>query len=544
MRSVRVSLIVAVVSALGAMPCGRPASRALGADAGVEDGRTPNEKTSISLTLGQSKVVSAPWPTKRVSVTDPGIADVKGLTAKQTLLMSKAIGTTDLLMWSQDEDLWRAKVEVVADLAYLRDELKRLFPRATLNVRQSKETVIVTGNLARAEHAEQLRKFLTVQGLKHADFTSVAGVQQVQIQVRVAEVSRACIRAIGINWVYTGEDAFVGSTIGADGGGPVNPVSIGVPGGTVAGPPLPFEFTQTLGVSSSVTLFAGFPDLDFQVFLQALKENQYLRILAEPNLTALSGEEGDFLVGGEFPIPVVQSGATGGSSAISIEYKEFGVKLRFRPTVLGDGTIRLRLAPEVSQLSSVGAITIQGFQVPAVVTRKVETTLELKSGQTFGMAGLLQRTHTGRSSRVPGLGDLPILGALFRSARYESDETELVVLVTASLVEPSSSAHDLPLPGATHTPPNDWELYALGRIEGKTPARLSPTQADWLRKSGLARLRGPGAWTTYGSAPVPVLAAESPQKPEPNAAKRQAESQPNPLPSGGREATSTKTDAR
>jgi Flp pilus assembly secretin CpaC len=267
-----------------------------------------------------------------------------------------------------------------------------------------------------------------------------------------------------------------------------------------AAPSVPFTFNADVAVSPLVTLFGGFPRFDLEIFLQALAENQYLRILAEPNLTALSGEEASFLAGGEFPIPVVQGGLGGGTTSITIEYKEFGVRLAFRPVVLGDGGIRLRVATEMSELSDIGAVEIQGFRVPAVITRRAETTLEMNSGQTFGMAGLIQQGVQANSSRLPWLGDLPVLGALFRSVRYEHGETELLVLVTAALVDPLSvAASDIPTPGALHCLPNDWELYAEGRIEGRAPSKVSPSHSAWLRELGLDQLRGPGAWATYSS---------------------------------------------
>jgi len=499
-----------IVALVAAMTIGGAAAyheRAAAAEETAIVAGTPKERVvSLAIVVGQSEVVEAPWPVVRVSVTDPGVADTKGLTPEKILVMGKAVGSTDLLMWNRDEELWRAKVTVTADLSQMLRELENLFPGARLKLMQSGETIVVHGLLPRAEYAQQMQRFMESKQVKFVDMTSLAGVQQVQLQVRVAEVSRQALRTLGINAFYLGEDAFIGSTIGSESGGAINPISIGVPAGTLARPNPPFQFTQAVNVSSSVTLFAGFPNQDFQIFLQALAENQYLRLLAEPTLTALSGEDASFLAGGEFPIPVVQSGAVGGSTAISIEYKEFGVRLGFRPTVLGDGTIRLYVAPEVSALSDVGAVVIQGFRVPALVTRRAETTLELKSGQTFGMAGLINRTSTARNSRVPGLGDLPVIGALFRSVRYEQGETELVVMVTASLVEPMSVANpqELPLPGITHRPPDDWELYAMGTTESATRAKLSPLQMKWLKEAGFDRLRGPGAWATYGSRPSPV----------------------------------------
>jgi pilus assembly protein CpaC len=190
---------------------------------------------------------------------------------------------------------------------------------------------------------------------------------------------------------------------------------------------------------------------------------------------ALSGEEASFLAGGEFPIPIVQSsgGAGGSSNAVTIQYKEYGVRVTFRPVVLGDGTIRLNTAPEVSNLSDVGAVVISGFRVPALITRKAETTLELNSGQTFAMAGLLQNTTEAQNSRVPGLGDLPILGPLFRSVRYQKKETELIILVTASLVEPMSLAEVPPLPGFLHSDPNDGSSILRGDSKARSRQRLT-----------------------------------------------------------------------
>jgi len=358
-------------------------------------------------------------------------------------------------------------------------------------VSQTGGVLVVRGSLARVEDVTELKRYLDATGLKCVNQTSVAGVQQVLLQVRLAEVSRTAIRQLSINAFKGGDHFFGASQIGPDAGGAINPINVNLA-----------NAVGTLGASSlspSVSILAGFPNSDLVFFIQALAENQYLRVLAEPNLVSLSGEEATFLAGGEYPIPIVQ-GATagGGGSSITVEYKKFGVQLRFRPVVLGDNTIRLLVAPEVSELSTQGAVTIQGFQIPSLLTRQIETTLELKSGQTFCMAGLINRSVNARSSRVPGLGDLPILGPLFRSVRYVNGETELVVLVTASLVEPQSLATRPPLPGVFHSAPTDWELYAQGRIAGRAAPVLSESDVNWMKKMGLGSLKGPGPWETYG----------------------------------------------
>ncbi len=472
-----------------------------------QSNRNEGQAEVITLSIGQSTVVYAPWPVKRVSISDPNIADAQALTADQVLVMGRSVGSTDLLMWNDAEELWRGRIEVGGDVGYIRDELARLFPRSTLAVSQSRDMVVITGQVARAEEADQLHRFLDATKVNYVDMTSLAGVQQVRLKVRIAEVSRTAIRSIGVNGFMTGNDAFGGVTIGPASGGALNPITIGIPSGTTAAHGLPFQFTDAVGVAQTMTLFGGITDWNLELFVQALSENQYLRILAEPTLVALSGQEASFLAGGQFPIPVAQtitSGAAG--TSITIEYKEYGVRLSFRPIVLGNGKISLHVAPEVSELTDTGAVTIQGFRVPALLTRKAETTLELYNGQTFGMAGLLSTSSNARTSKVPGLGDLPILGALFRSARYQLGETELVVLVTASLVEPLSLASTPPLPGVLHNPPNDWEFYAMGQVESSKPPELSPAQAAWLRSAGFDRLIGPGAWVRYDAPSTPAPA--------------------------------------
>jgi pilus assembly protein CpaC len=457
-----------------------------------------SQRECMTIVVGQSKIVKAPWPAIRVSVTDPKVANVQILTPDQILVQANKVGSTDLILWNKDETtVWQSCVYVSLDIEQYQQKLYAMFPHASLQLDQSGDVLIIKGLLRSADEAVQLHKYLEKTGTAYVDMTSVAGTQQVQLEVRVAEVSRTAIRALGFNIFNAGSDNFFGN------------YSLGVQPGTSSGGALVTGQGLNLATPSSVspasvtapaavTVFAGFGN-DWRAFIQALAENQYLRVLANPTLVALSGEEASFLAGGEFPIPVVQSGTSGagGGTSISIEYKEYGVRLSFRPIVLGDGTIRLYAAPEVSDLTTLGAVTISGFEVPALKTRKFETTLELKSGQTFAMAGLIKKNDDAITSGVPGLGDLPVLGALFRSVRYTRGETEMVVLVTATLVEPLNLAKAPPLPGFLDEEPSDWELYVDGRIEGKGPAKINSTDANWLREMGIDKLIGPGAWDTY-----------------------------------------------
>jgi pilus assembly protein CpaC len=450
----------------------------------------------ITLVMGRSTVVRAPWSTVRVAVTDPNVANVQVLTPEQVLVQGLRVGATDLILWSGDEQqkTWQRQVVVRFDTEDIQSSLRRLFPTAQLTATTSGEVLLVQGMLRSADQATQLKELLEKIKVPYVNMTSVAGVQQVQLQVRIAEVSRVAIRQLGVNAVGTGKNFFFGQKVG----GVTPSIDIGLAGQAFTSPGDLIWSTPSAGITagSSVTSFIGFPNADFEAYLQALAENQYMRVLANPTLVALSGEEAKFLAGGEFPIPVPQSNG-GAGQTITIDYKQFGVLLSFRPVVLGDNGIRLHAAQEVSELSETGALVIQGYSVPGLTTRRAEATIELKSGQSFALAGLLRSSDAAITSRIPGMGDLPIIGPLFRSVRYKNEETELVILVTASLVEPMSAGQAPPLPGVAHQTPNDWEFYVEGRVEGREAAKIDPVSQQWLRDMGLAGLVGRGAWDTY-----------------------------------------------
>lgn len=490
-------------------------------------GQEKDDVTDIDLFVGRSKVVETEWAVSNISVADPDIADVQAATPQKVVIVGKKTGATDVVMWGEQGETIHARVRVTVDIDLLQADLERFFPTAKLNVIQRDETLVVTGTFRRAEEIKSLDDLLAAKGVNYVNMTSLAGVQQVMLRVKIAEASRNAVRALGINWVHAHDGFFAGNTIGGNG----NNINIGAPSGAAA-TNIPFAFNNATSVSSAVSLFTGFPDADLQLFLEALEDNQYLRILAEPNLVALSGEEASFLAGGEVPIPVVQGSSAGAGSTITIEYKEFGVRLQFVPKVLGDGTIRLSVAPEVSDVSNVNSVSIEGFNIPSFVTRRAHTTLEMKSGQTFAMAGLIDRNTLAQVEKVPALGSVNTLGALFRSTRYQNEETELIVLVTANLVEPISSVRRRPLPGDLHKSPNDWELYAEGRLESKEPRRLSPDDMKRIRELGLHELRGPGAWATYDQEPKPMKedvvenadeSADEPAEPAKEAVEESAE---------------------
>ena len=363
--------------------------------------------------------------------------------------------------------------------------------------------VALRGSMPDVATANLVHKFMDSTGVKWTDLTRIDGLQQVQLRVRIAEASRSALRELAFSGVVGGTEAFGGvqapgvTPFQRVGISPGNPASVSGsqstnPGINLFGPASPnFGFNQ-VPVSSATTLFAGVPGADLEIFIRALNENRYVRLLAEPNLVAVSGEKASFLVGGEFPVPVVQGTTVGGgSSTVTIEYKEFGVRLTFRPEVLGEGRIRLEVSPEVSELSEVGALVQNGFTIPSVIVRRSSTTVELGTGQSFAMAGLMRSKDQGSVSKVPLLGDLPGIGVLFRSVRYSQDQTELVVIITAELVEPLSDGMQRPVPGALHQAPNDWELFMNGWLSGANDV-ASPVAR--LKSLGLRDIKGPGAW--------------------------------------------------
>jgi pilus assembly protein CpaC len=464
----------------------------------------------VSLLMGGSTVVKLPSRIESVVVAHPDIADARPVAEDEVIVVGLKVGASDLVFRLENGETLTRRVTIAVDVDGLEQRLGQLFG-VPLEVEDMGGSVAIRGAIPDLPTAEMIRSFLDGTGLTWVDLTRIDGVRQVQLRVRIAEASRTALRELAVGAVVGGSSAFGG--IQSPGGTPFQPVSISPqPGLRADVSNANFGFDPS-PVTSATTLFGGVPGANLEIYLQALSENRYVRVLAEPNLVAVSGEEATFLVGGEFPVPIVQGSVVGGGSTVTIEYKEFGVRLNFRPEVLGEGKIRLEVAPEVSELSQIGAVVQNGFTIPSVITRRSKTVVELGSGQSFAMAGLLRNKEQARISKVPVLGDLPILGLLFRSVRYEQDQTELVVMVTAELVEPLNDGQDRPGPGELHVTPNDWELFMEGKYSGAVNMANPLARLEAL---GLGGLRGPGAWrrpdeprVPAGDAfPAPVASAE------------------------------------
>ncbi len=491
MTSLNLSLALAISLALA------PTSVASSAVAAAQQ---PTGET-LELRAGASTLLSLGGRAATVVVAHPEILDARPVNPEELLLVARSPGATDLLVRLESGVAVTRRVRVTVDVTELRRSLGLLFG-SELSVEDLGGTVVVRGNLADTDVAATLVSYMNSTDLKWANLTRIAGVQQVQLRVRIAEASRTALRELSFGGVGGTRSGFGG--LQSPGGSPFQPVSISPKAGSDLGSGEYSYGANAISVSNATTMFFGIPSADFEAYLQALSENRYVRLLAEPNLVAMSGEEAAFLVGGEFPVPVVQNGQVGGGNYITIVYKDFGVRLNFRPQVLGGGRIRLEVAPEVSELSEVGAVRQNGFTIPAVVTRRSSTTVELGTGQSFAMAGLLRSKDQARVSRMPVLGDLPMLGPLFRSVRYEQDMTELVVMVTADLVDPLDDGFDRPMPGDLHVAPTDWEFFTQGVFHGRS-AVGGPTAR--LRELGLEGLKGPGAWRRPEDARLPAADA-------------------------------------
>ena len=400
----------------------------------------------LTLPVNGTRVVvmrnSVKWINSSVPDESVGVSVVDNTQGTEYVVTGRKPGSSQIVWADVDGNSQTIQVHVTPDLSILQEQLKKLFPGAKIEVSASEGAIVLRGHVPDAEKAQQAVQVAGASGAKVLNFLEVAGGRQVTLQVRFAEVSRDATTNLGFN-------AF-GS------GGPTKFGNFNGPGDTPAGSGLS---SATASIDPTVTLFgagkAG--TMAFEFFIDALRQNNLLRVLAEPNLTVMSGKSADFLAGGEFPIPVPQANGSGGS-AITIEYKQFGVRLSFTPIVLGDGRIRLQVSPEVSDLDFTQSVSFNGFVIPSLTKRSATTIVELNEGQTLAMAGLLNNRVNASSNVTPLLGDLPIIGMLFRSVRYQRTETELVVMVTPKLAGGMNPGQVPDLPGEHWRYPSEPEL--------------------------------------------------------------------------------------
>lgn len=415
----------------------------------------------VTIPAGKAVVLRFDRPIADALVGAPKTADIIPLSDRSIYVIGKEIGRTTLTLFARGKQLAGViDLNVTQDVFGLKKRLYDLMPEEPIEVRADGPTITLSGAVGNSDVAT--RASAIAQGFAGKDgavlnMMTIRQSQQVMLAVRFAEVKRSALKDVGVS-----TDVFFnsGKEVGAFQTGrqiidnyiPTPGVTNGFIQDVIADP-------QKFG-----TAFGKFAlgDVSFDLLLDALEKKGIISILAEPNLIAVSGQPASFLAGGEFPIPV-GSNSNGGQTQIEIEFKEFGVRLGFTPTVIGD-TINLVVEPEVSELDRQNGITLNNIVIPGLTTRRTKTTVDLKNGQSFSIAGMLQRRFIDEIGQMPGVGDVPVLGALARSAAYRREDTELAIIITAYLVEPSDAP--LTTPWDTMIMPHDLEFFLLGRTEG------------------------------------------------------------------------------
>lgn len=399
----------------------------------------PQGSAPLRVMVGKSLLINTTERLRRISITDESIAYAQPITPTQILIHGKSPGEVSLLIWDELERSRSFDLRVDVDVSTCAEEEHRVFPDEQINVTPSRAAVVLSGHVSTEDVAKRAGELASAYSPKVVNVLTFGpvGAQEVLLQVKFAEVDRTALTQMGINFISTGGANTIGTaTTGQYGSfGPQILTPGGQTGTTTTAP-------QVTTLNNVLNLFLFRPDINFGAVIQALQNRSLLQILAEPNLIAVNGKEASFLAGGQFPFPIVQPG--NGFTAVTISFKEFGVRLQFTPVIMPNGNIHLKVAPEVSTLDFSNALTISGFTVPALSTRKAETEFELQDGQSFVIAGLIDNRVTDIWNKIPGLGDIPILGNFFRSKSLQKSNSELMVLCTVHRISPNSESPTLP----------------------------------------------------------------------------------------------------
>jgi len=467
--------------------------------------------SEVNMEVGETKLVKLSTRIVRVSVADPTVADVQVVTPQQVLITAKAVGFTHLIVWGPDEQPLVMAVSATRNLDQLRGQFTKLFPESPISVSAAGDLIVLSGSVADVRLPARAAEVAKLHSEKVANLIQVTGDQQVQLDVRFAEVSRSGLRSLGLNMLYSDPSrGYVGGAVppSAAPGSYLHTDTLQIPG--TGGSPLPPvvgapAFSNAFNWMFSANL-AKFP---FSAILSMMSQEGIARVLAEPTLVALSGQQADFHSGGE--VPIVMARALGN---VSVTFKKFGVLLHYTPTVLSERTMSLKMKLEVSEPDPSVGVTLGGYSVPGFRTRSSETTVRLRDGQSFAISGLLSDSSRNVISKTPWLGDIPVLGTLFRSTSYQRNETELLMVVTAHLVKPLQPGEVPILPGEDQTnDPSDFDLFVLGRIEptqresykhgrpaAEDPSAQPKAQGNALRPPQTPAV--PGTAQPAGAAPV------------------------------------------
>ncbi|NML06063.1 type II and III secretion system protein family protein [Sphingomonas sp. G-3-2-10] len=507
----------------------------------------PASASTLQLNTGRGRLVTLDTPMSDVFVANEGIADVQVRSPTQLYIFGKAPGETTVSVTNKaGRVIYSTTVRVGNNIDSIDAMLRLAMPEAEIVATPMNGLVLLTGTVASpgdAAEAERLVQAFVGDNVKIVSRLRTATPLQVMVQVRFAEVSRTFLKNVGVNLLTRDQGSGISFGVGS---GTRTPGTIGTPdlsnlpvldasskfgfpAGTIS---LPFDpargdfvypgtgttntFTKNPATFTSLGIAGRLLGLDVLSAIDLGERIGQVTTLATPNLTALSGETATFLAGGEIPIPISQ-----GLGAVSVEYKQYGVSLAFTPTVMSDGRISLRVRPEVSQLSAAGAVQIGGTTIPALTTRRTETSIELGSGESMMIAGLVSNSHDNNIDKAPGLGDVPVLGALFRSNAFQRNETELVIVITPYLVKPVN-ANEIVLPTDGYRAPNDFDRILGGQLGGSTKEdrpkprmETAPDNAPSVGSLGTPAMPMQGAAPQLATAPAPAPRREE-RRPQPN----------------------------
>ncbi len=396
---------------------------------------TPEAPQTLHLLVGRSLVITSPNRIKRVSLADPAIAEDVVVTPYQVVVNGKSPGGVSLIIWDEAGQSQSFEVSVDIDVLGLTQKIHEVFPDEPVQIETSGSVVMLSGKVSSAAVADKILEVVKNSTPKVTSLMEVPAPPpgEILLEVKFADVSRQAIQQLGINILSLPGAKNIG-TVTTQEFGPPSLASTGTGG---------LQQTQ-LSVSQLLNIFIFRPDINLAATIQALETQNILEILAEPNLLTASGKDASFLAGGEFPYPVLQPTTGGGFAGITIQFREFGVRLNFTPTLMPDGLIHLKVKPEVSSLDFTNALQIQGFLIPALATNRVESEMDLRDGQSFAIAGLLDNRVTQQFEKIPFIGDVPVLGTLFKSRSITKSKNELLIVVTPRVVKPATAQPNLP----------------------------------------------------------------------------------------------------
>ena len=385
----------------------------------------------LKLLSGRSSVIDSPAEIDRISTSSPEVADAVAVSRQEVLVQAKNPGVATIIIWSKSGERSFYEISVEQNLEPLRDLLKETFPNERIQIQGVHDSLSLTGSASNQAIADRAAALVTPWAksvVNNLEVLPPEAEKQILLRVRFAELDRTAASSFGVNLVSTG----AGNTIARTATGQFAAPSPTLPPGILQG--ATGNTTSAFSLSDALNIFAFRPDLNLGAVISALQTQGTMKILAEPNLVTVNGKEASFLVGGEFPIPIVQGGANVG--AVTVQFHEFGIRLSFLPALTERNTIKLHVKPEVSSIDITNAVTVSGFMIPALSTRRVETNIELSEGQSFVIGGLLDDRVTANLSRIPGLAHLPVLGVLFKSRQENKSKTELIVMVTPEIARP------------------------------------------------------------------------------------------------------------